>query len=81
MEHIYYMAETATSLNHMYKMPALISQHDEESADLRGLLACNLLPAIRVPAKNTEGAIPTWYSEILASVIDEDSKRPLIREK
>lgn len=68
------MAGIATSVNH-------ISQHDTESADLRGYLASNLLPATRVPAKNTERVIPTWYSQILASVIDEDSKHPLIHEK
>lgn len=28
VKHIHCMAEIATSLNHMYKMPALISQHD-----------------------------------------------------
>lgn len=63
------------------KLPALISQRDNESAYLRGYLASNFLPASRVPAKNTEGAIPTWYSQILASIIDEDSKHRLIREK
>lgn len=42
---------------------------------MSGYLALNLLQNL-VPAR-AEGTVPNWYSQILAKVRDEESKRPI----
>lgn len=72
----------ASSKGKLYaNIPALLSQHAPERTDIRGNFDCNLPPATWAPAKNTEGSFSTWYSQITASVIDEDSKHRLIHRK
>lgn len=66
------MAAFPPSLKHMCGNNGLLVLL---GTDLSGYLALNSLQNL-VPA-GAEGTVPNWYSQILAKVSDEESKRPI----